>query len=719
MGGHALRTLIIDNYDSFTFNLYQLVGTVNGKEPIVVRNDEHPWEALDRYDFDNIIISPGPGRPENPADFGISRQAILQAQVPVLGICLGHQGIGWLYGAKVEHAPMPMHGRKSAVYHDGSPLFSRIPQGFQVVRYHSLALAPALPDCLLRSAFTADGILMGIAHATLPRFGVQFHPESICTEYGVQLLTNFRDLSHRAGRGPRSGEPGRALSVVPQAQRQRQVSPLPMEVYSRKLSLPCPDAERIFASLYRQETLAFWLDSSRAETGLSRFSFMGAGTGPHGALLTYDLKTQEVTRIDGEGRQTFKESIYTCLERELERRRCQSDELPFDFNCGFVGYFGYELKAESFPKVSHPHAGDCPDAMFLLADRVIAIDHAEAAVYLLCLVPKGDSASAQAWFDATEVRLSALPPVPPAAPALAPVSLRLKRNRSRYLLDIARCKSYLDDGESYEICLTNQIHLDPITDPFALYLNLRRMSPAPYAAFLRYGDLFVLSSSPERFLRIDRKRAIESKPIKGTRPRGRTSAEDEALRLDLGENEKDRSENLMIVDLLRNDLGCVCELGSVVVPKLMQVESYATVFQLVSTVCGQMRRDVSALDCIRAAFPGGSMTGAPKLRTLCIIDQLEKEPRGIYSGALGYLALNGTVDLSIVIRTLVCTPTAATLGIGGAIVALSDPEAEFEETLVKARAIIDSLIVSSKGNRDLELREQVIQALREQGHASI
>jgi para-aminobenzoate synthetase len=687
----AVKTLLIDNYDSFTYNLFQLLAEANGDEPTVVRNDAASWAELERLEFDNIVISPGPGSPENEGDFGVCAQAIRQSRVPLLGVCLGHQGLSWVHDGTVIPAPEVMHGRISAVLHDGSPLFAGIPREFQAVRYHSLCVEQPLPPELEPIARTSDGVLMAVAHRSRPQWGVQFHPESICTEYGRRLLANFRDLTLELGAGAAATRRAKAPSAR---------APEPRVVAGRaRLTLKVKrldtlhDSECAFVNLYGSSETAFWLDSSKVDER-ARFSFMGDAAGPLAAAITYDVGSGEVrVERDGEETEVLKESIFDYLSHEMRRLRHPSDDLPFDFNCGFVGYFGYELKADCEGNDAHRSA--IPDAAFVFADRLIAFDHLERCTYVLCVTEPEGVAEAERWIAETSLRLASLPPLSAphreGAGEREPVDFRLSRSHRQYLDDVATCKQRLIEGETYEICLTNRITADVAAEPVPLYRTLRRVNPAPFSAYLRFGGRAVLSSSPERFLSIGRDRWVEAKPIKGTSPRGETPAEDVRLAEELRSSEKNRAENLMIADLLRNDLGIVCEVGTVHVPDLMHVESFETVHQLVSTVRGLLREDVEPPDCIRSCFPGGSMTGAPKKRTMEIIDELEGEARGVYSGAIGYLGLSGGCDLNIVIRTIVVEEETATLGVGGAIVMQSDAEDEYQETLLKARAPMQAI----------------------------
>jgi para-aminobenzoate synthetase len=723
-----MRTLLIDNYDSFTFNLFQLIAAVAGEPPMVVRNDDwRAWKSLTCDALDAIIISPGPGTPTRAEDFGISAAALEQA-VPLLGVCLGHQGLCAAEGALVARAPEPMHGRTSPVFHSGRGIFHRLPSPFNAVRYHSL-LVRDLPPTLTVTATTpsvAGDIIMAVEHAAKPQWGVQFHPESILTEHGVQLLANFLELAR-----DRRRRPGRRQSVTAQSEAE---PPWPVDgaVEPERDGQPCAEPTQdltllvrqvpgstaalvipvIFEQMFAGRQPSFWLDSSAALAVDSRFSVIG-GMGPLGEWVTAKAGqgTVTVTAADGSTSEVH-DDMFGYLKAQLAARRLPPSDLPFGFSLGYVGYLGYEMKADcGGEKV---YETDLPDAAFLFCDRAVVFDHETGTTWILSLSTAATRELSAAWVAEAEgaVRRPAGTATPPGkpeplsspaliSPALSktgpPVAIASRHSAERYAELVQECLEEIRAGESYEICLTNTFTLPTVVDPLETFRVLRGLSPVPYGAYLSFPGAAVLSASPERFLRITPDGQVQTKPIKGTRPRGRTPEEDAALAHDLATAEKDRAENLMIVDLLRNDLGRVAEVGSVTVPRFFAVESFATVHQLVSTVEARLGPGRSAVDCVRAAFPGGSMTGAPKHRTMQIIDRLEGGSRGVYSGALGYFSLTGAADLSIVIRTLVVYPDHVTIGAGGAVVALSNPRAEVEEMRVKARAPVSAVVAVAKG----------------------
>ncbi|GAA4992038.1 aminodeoxychorismate synthase component I [Actinopolymorpha pittospori] len=462
----------------------------------------------------------------------------------------------------------------------------------------------------------------------------------------------------------------------------------------RELAFPV-DTERAFAALFGVGRWAFWLDSSLLG-GSARYSVLGESAGPHEEVLTERV---------GEGGET----IFDRLERRLaDRRRVDvPDELPRELACGYVGYFGYELKAHD--GAAGPHVSPLPDACWLAATRYVGVDHEERRTWVVELVADGEPA---AWLEEAAAILTDLaaasesagqveepgaarpggsrPGVPSGGSGPEPEPW-LDRPRDAYLRDVETCLARLRAGESYEICLTNTVEMPFTGTPLEVYRRLRRLNPAPYAAYLRLDGVHVLSASPERFLTVDREGYAESRPIKGTVPRSGDPGLDELARKELLTSTKTRAENLMIVDLVRNDLGRVCEPGSITVPAFLALESYATVHHLVSTVRGRLRAEVGPVGAARACFPPGSMTGAPKLRTMRILDELESRARGIYSGALGQFGLTGTADLSVVIRTAVIHEGRVTVGAGGAIVLDSDPVEEWDEMLVKAAVPLRAL----------------------------
>jgi len=699
-----VKTLLVDNHDSYTYNVFHLLAAASGEEPMVVNNDGVSWRVLTRMDFDAIVLSPGPGHPSRWHDFGVCRDILRYSEIPVFGICLGHQGIGNLLEGTVNRAPMAMHGRLSRVMHEGKGLFKGVPQGFSVVRYHSLAITtPPGPEGSI-VAWSDDGVVMGVEHTKRPIWGVQFHPESISTEYGLKIAENFFDLAaaHRrenerpAGRAmiaPRSGRPAPAPKPAAAGE---------LELRMRTIAGQAP-TEHVYERLFADAETSFWLDSADAPTWLAQCSYMGASAGGDRCVVTYDVDSGE-TLVDRSGIETVEhKSIFDYLDRELKRIEIEPPEgIERGLVGGYVGYLGYELKADcGSPNV---HSSDMPDAAMMLANRVVAVDHTKDVTYVFALC-RGEDPEAELWLDATQDLIEAAIANPPAERPLAPptdpdghVCFRAGRGRERYLADIAKSQAELLAGESYEVCLTDQFSTDASPEPFDLYRQLRRSNPSPFAAFLRFGEYAVVSSSPERFLSVDRDRKVMARPIKGTVSRTEDPEENAARRQALEEDEKTYAEHLMIVDLLRNDLGVVCDVESVEVPDLMVVEGYATVYQMVSTIIGRLTEERSPIDCVRATFPGGSMTGAPKQRTMEIIDDLEDEARGVYSGSIGYFGADGSTDLNIVIRTIVMRPGKTTIGAGGAIVMQSDPEEEYEEILLKARAPMSAIARTVTGS---------------------
>jgi aminodeoxychorismate synthase component I len=460
------------------------------------------------------------------------------------------------------------------------------------------------------------------------------------------------------------------------------VRPFPYEI----------ETERVFARLYGRCTYAFWLDGQGSDRS-GRFSWMGGD--PFLLMSTRDGRTA-ITR-NGQIRR-YGDHPFSLLKSLAQSWSVTDVPLPdIPFLAGGVGYVGYEMKRymEQLPQTGADPFG-LPEMCWMWFDKVMVFDHAERRVWLCKWRLDGETASdvermLNEW--ETAVLRAAQFPLPTCiwpdctVGEMDESAFRYTVSRDQYLRKIEIIQRHIADGDIYQACLTHLVTADLSTDGWELYRVLRRINPTPYSCYLKLGDTQVVSSSPERFLRVRADRMVESSPIKGTRPRGRTPEEDARLANELATHEKDRAENVMIVDLVRNDLGKVAEPGSVRVPELLAVKSYATVHQLVSTVEGRLREDLHAVDALQVAFPGGSMTGAPKIRAMEILDRLEPTVRGIYSGGIGYLDVRGTMDLSMVIRTVICRMGQAFFHVGGGIVADSDPEAEYQETMDKARAL--------------------------------
>lgn len=385
----------------------------------------------------------------------------------------------------------------------------------------------------------------------------------------------------------------------------------------------------------------------------------------------------------------------------LRARRVDVDtaDAPPGFTLGQVGWLGYELRSETMGTRVR-RTGRYPRAAFLTVERALAFDHARHEVTLLALDDiDGYRSEVVAALDSPgslqRIPASAHRPYPQRASTYS-ASAHWAYTDDEYLAMIRECQAAIVEGDAYQLCLTTEVAVpstgaDDSPDPVATYLALRASSPTHHGALLRAGAVSLLSASPEQFLAVSPDGVVSTSPIKGTRPRGATEAGDWMLREELVMSEKERAENLMIVDLMRNDIARISKVGSVTVTSLMAVESYAQVHQLVSTVRGELADGLTAIDAIAACFPAGSMTGAPKLSATEILERVEHRARGVYAGAFGYLGLDGAVDLAMVIRSILIDDDGATVGTGGGITALSVPEEELAEAKLKAEALLRAL----------------------------
>jgi para-aminobenzoate synthetase component 1 len=463
------------------------------------------------------------------------------------------------------------------------------------------------------------------------------------------------------------------------------------------------------------------LHSAPAETQqLDQYSFLAADP----ALVVRSKGVTTEVRRSGE---TWTAAAADALS--VAHRLLPSQPIPPisglpPFQGGLAGYIGYDWGAvlERLPAARYDDLA-IPDVMLGLYDWVIAWDHRIGSAWLISTgMPEQGAAQARRARERLELVRARLPgldgravdrlppgtaeagtsagPVKAGAPTYpvedvvnaGAIGLRSTFTHRGYLDAVARVREYIVAGDIFQANLSQRFQTERREPPFQLYQRLRRRNPAPFAAYLDFGDLQILSASPERFLRLDgERRHVETRPIKGTRPRGLGPMHDAALGRALAESEKDRAENVMIVDLLRNDLSRVCRPGTVRVPELFALEHHPTVHHLVSTVIGELEPSADAVDLLRATFPGGSITGAPKVRAMEIIAELEPTQRGVYCGSIGYISTSGAMDTSIVIRTYLVLRGQIYFQAGGGIVADSDPELEYRETLDKARGLIETL----------------------------
>ena len=466
--------------------------------------------------------------------------------------------------------------------------------------------------------------------------------------------------------------------------------------------------------LIKDRPYSFFLDSGMDPQRLGRYSFLGSEP-----FLVMNSRGSEITLIRGQGNEVQQGNPFDTMGKLLEIYKLDHCPAPVPFPGGAVGYFSYDLChfIERLPSTAIDDL-KLPESYFAFYDTIVAFDHLEGRAYLIAtgfpemkegqrlrrarirLEEMKDWLYSSHSVIASEAKQSRdrdcfVATAPRNYRQNKEIMLKSNFTPEEYMKAVNRVREYIAAGDVFQVNLSQRFEADLEIPPYELYKRLRAVNPAPFASYLNFPGIAVVGASPERFLKVQSD-LVETRPIKGTRPRGRDSVEDERLANELNRSIKDRAENVMIVDLERNDLGRVCYYGTVKVTELAILETFPTVFHLTSTVVGRLSRGKSNIDLLKATFPGGSITGAPKVRAMEIIDELEPTKRSVYTGSIGYLSFNEDMDVNIVIRTFLIKEGKAYFQVGGGIIYDSDPEAEYMETLDKAKALIQALQLAPK-----------------------
>jgi para-aminobenzoate synthetase component 1 len=480
-----------------------------------------------------------------------------------------------------------------------------------------------------------------------------------------------------------------------------------------------PLVEEVFTPLTAPELFeliqgnpySFFLDSGMDPQRLGRYSFLGSNP-----FLVMSSQGTEIALVRGDKHEVEFGNPFDVLGKLLELYKLDHCPSPVPFLGGAVGYLGYDLChfIERLPSTAIDDL-KLPESYFAFYDAIFAFDHLEERAYLIATgfpeLEEGQRLKgARMRLEELKNWLYAASPTQEApfhrreklgegefqsTPEHKKIFLKSNFTHDEYIKAVDRVREYIAAGDVFQVNLSQRFESDLPYPPYELYKRLRLLSPAPFASYLNFQGVTIVSASPERFLKVQGD-LVETRPVKGTRPRGRDPVEDHSLAQELTKSAKDQAENVMIVDLERNDLGRVCHYGTVKVTELAILETFPTVFHLTSTILGKLRRGKTNIDLLKATFPGGSITGAPKVRAMEIIDELEPTKRSVYTGSIGYLSFNEDLDINIVIRTFLIKEGKAYFQAGGGIIYDSDSEAEYRETLDKAKALIQALQLAPK-----------------------
>ncbi|CCG84291.1 protein of unknown function [Taphrina deformans PYCC 5710] len=701
-----LKILLVDSYDSYTFNLHQLILDVDpAAEIIIVRNDQFAAHDLAGIlqAFDFVVVGPGPGDPRNPTDVGFIPELFFH-DIPILGVCLGFQLICLNGGAQIERMNIVKHGQVSNLLTVQCSIYPEN-RKVRVTRYHSLYAVVAGASDLHEVGWVEDEkdnghIAMSVLHKTRPFVGVQYHPESACSEFGIDLIQNFIQFASTWNQKNRPelradlSADLKNLSVKPR--------PLSLKLGTLHRSVEwltldaLPSVAGVAELLHVRDGNDFILLDAAAEP--SRYSIIACLHGME-KRLSYKVGQSFWTfgnqRID----QGEYQSVWHFMADVMEKNKIDTGPQEIPFWGGLAGYLSYESGFEPLGVAPLESAVSEDDINMVFVERSIVLDHKQNKCYVQSIKAVIDQVNVSdiTWVESMVGSLSTLngkqskPSRDRYDTSLVAVDLPEKEV---YLENVKRAQQYLAEGQSYELCLTAPTKVTcENRSPWELYQILRSRNPSPFAGYIRLHGMHLLSSSPERFLSWDRNGCCQLRPIKGTvRKQNRVTR---SIATEILRDPKEVAENLMIVDLIRHDLHQIAT--NVQVPQLMQVEEYHTVFQLVSVITGNVTAPYTGLDILSRSLPPGSMTGAPKKRSVELLQKLEGRRRGVYSGVCGYLSVCGGGDWSVIIRSAFKYDSENVdgtkrdvwwIGAGGAITALSQPESEWHEMLTKLESTL-------------------------------
>ena len=443
-----------------------------------------------------------------------------------------------------------------------------------------------------------------------------------------------------------------------------------------------------FLKMAAKEKHCFLLESVHGGENVGRYTFIGIRP-----VRTFSANGAQLEIREGNRARKYKADLFAELKQLFSAQRVAALEGLPPFTCGAVGFFAYDLvrRLEPIPTLARNDL-NVPDCQLMFFDRLLAFDHVRQQLHIIATAdvskeaPKKAYARAVKDIAAIEKKLSAATPKASTA-AKGKIAPKASVSHEKFLADVERAKEYIAAGDVFQLVLSQRLEFKTSLDPFAIYRALRQVNPSPYMYFLRMGDMTVLGSSPEMLVKVSGDH-VQYRPIAGTRPRGKSEAEDARLEAELRADEKERAEHIMLVDLGRNDVGRISEIGSVKVKDLMVVERYSHVMHLVSALEGKLKRGLTAWDAFASCFPAGTLTGPPKVRAMQIIEELEPVRRGIYGGSVFYADFAGNLDSCIAIRTMLMQGNKACVQAGAGIVADSVPESEYQECLNKAQALI-------------------------------